>query len=61
VAVEDVERFQKELVAFADAHCGTLLQNIATKKALDDGIRADIKKALTEFKERFAADAAAKR
>jgi F-type H+-transporting ATPase subunit alpha len=51
----DVERFQRELVAFADAHCGSLLNEIATKKALDDGIRAQLKKAINEFKERFAA------
>ena len=51
----NVERFQNELVAFADAHYGALLNEIATKKALDDGIRAQLKKAINEFKERFAA------
>jgi F-type H+-transporting ATPase subunit alpha len=59
VAVPDIERFQRELLAYADAHLGTLLAKIAQKKALDDEIRGDIKKAMGDFKERFAASAAA--
>ncbi len=59
VAVPDIERFQRELLAYADAHLGTLLAKIAQRKALDDEIRGEIKKAMTEFKERFAASAAA--
>ncbi len=55
----DIERFQRDLLVFADTHCGSLLHQIATKKALDDEIRAGLKKALGEFKERFQADAAA--
>jgi hypothetical protein len=31
------------------------LQEIATKKALDDGIKASIKSAVDTFKERFTA------
>jgi F-type H+/Na+-transporting ATPase subunit alpha len=58
VAVPDVERFQRDLLAFADAHCGSLLAKIAQRKALDDEIRGEIKKAMTEFKERFTASAA---
>jgi len=61
IEVSDVERFQKDLVAFADAHAGGLLQKIATKKAIDDEIREELKKTLSEFKERFAAGAAAAR
>ena len=61
IDVLDVERFQRDLLAFADAHCGSLLNQIATKKALDDEIRDELKKALAEFKERFAAGAAAAR
>jgi len=61
VAINDIERFQRDLLAFADAHCGSLLHQIATKKALDDEIRAGLKKALGEFKEQFqAAQAPAK-
>ena len=45
-------------MAFADAHYGSLLNEIATKKALDDGIREKLKKAINEFKEQFAAKSA---
>ena len=58
VEVPEIERFQRDLVTFADAHCGPLLAKIAAKKALDDEIRNELKKALTEFKERFASSAA---
>jgi F0F1-type ATP synthase alpha subunit len=51
--VNDVSRFEHDLLAFADAHSGSLLAKIATKKALDDEIRDELKQALTEFKEQF--------
>jgi F-type H+-transporting ATPase subunit alpha len=59
VDILDIERYQRDLLAFADAHCESLLQKIATKKALDDEIRAGLKKALGEFKERFQSERAA--
>jgi F-type H+/Na+-transporting ATPase subunit alpha len=59
VSVLDVERCQRDLLAFAQAHCGSLLSKIATRKALDDEIRGELNQALSEFKERFQADAAA--
>jgi F-type H+-transporting ATPase subunit alpha len=59
VEVGQVERFEHELLAFADAHAGSLLAKIAQKKALDDEIRNELKKTMSEFKERFAAGAAA--
>lgn len=61
IEVSEVERFQREMVAFADAHAGTLLNKIATKKAIDDDTREGLKKVLSEFKERYAASAAAPR
>ncbi len=61
IDVLEVERFQRDLVAFADAHGGALLNQIATKKAIDDEIREKLKKILSEFKERFTAGAAAAR
>ena len=61
IAVTEVERFQKDLLNFAEAHAGSLLQKIATKKAIDDEIRNEIKKLLIDFKEQFAAGAAAAR
>ena len=59
VEVAEVERFERDLLAFCDTHCADLLFKIATKKALDDDIRNELKKSLTEFKERFAAKAGA--
>ena len=61
IEIPEVERFQRDLLAFADAHAGALLNKIATKKAIDDDIREGLKKILSEFKERFAAGAAAAR
>jgi F-type H+/Na+-transporting ATPase subunit alpha len=55
VAITDIGRFERELYAFADAHYGSLLAKIAEKKALDDEIRDQLKQALAEFKDRFAA------
>ena len=37
----------------------SILKNTAAKKALDDGIKAEIKTALEAFKERFSAELAA--
>src|SRR5205814_1598256 len=59
VAVNDISRFEHDLLAFADAHSGSLLSMIATRKALDDEIRNGLKQAMTEFKEQFAARAGA--
>jgi F-type H+-transporting ATPase subunit alpha len=59
VAVSDVRRFEKEFVQFAETNYPGVLKDIATKKALDDGIKATIKTALDGFKERFAAALAA--
>jgi F-type H+-transporting ATPase subunit alpha len=61
IEVSEVERFQREMVAFADAHAGSLLNKIATKKAIDDDTREALKKVLSEFKERYATSAAAPR
>ena len=61
IDVLEVERFQRDLLAFADTHAGALLNQIATKKAIDDEIREKLKKILSEFKERFTAGAAAAR
>jgi F-type H+-transporting ATPase subunit alpha len=57
IEANKVERFERELYAFADAHAGSLLAKIATKKAIDDEIREELKRTLVEFKERFAAAA----
>ena len=59
VAVSDVLRFEKEFAQFAETNYPAVLKDIATKKALDDGIKAAIKTALDGFKERFTAALAA--
>jgi F-type H+/Na+-transporting ATPase subunit alpha len=59
VAVADVPRLEKEFVQFVETSHPGILKSIADKKALDDGIKAEIKKALDAFKERFTASQAA--
>ena len=59
VPVADVRRFESEFLQFVESNYPSVLKNIATKKALDDGIRAEIKTAVDGFKERFTASVAA--
>jgi F-type H+-transporting ATPase subunit alpha len=59
VAVSEVRRFESELLQFVETNHGSILKSIREKKALDDGIRAEIKKAVEAFKERFTAAVAA--
>jgi F-type H+-transporting ATPase subunit alpha len=55
VPVGEVQRFEREFLQFVETSHGSLLKTIAEKKALDDSIKAEIKKVVAEFKERFAA------
>ena len=55
IPVPEVRRFECEFLQFAETNYSSVLKSIATKKALDDGIKAEIKKAVDAFKERFAA------
>ena len=57
--VNEVRRFEKEFLQFAEANSAAVLKEIATKKALDDGIKANIKSAVDAFKDRFSATIAA--
>jgi F-type H+/Na+-transporting ATPase subunit alpha len=59
VPVSEVRRFESELLQFVETNHGSILKSIREKKALDDGIRAEIKKAVDAFKERFTAAVAA--
>ena len=59
VAVENVRRFEAELLRFVENSHPGLLQTIREKKAIDDAIKADLQQALTDFKERWAAEAVA--
>ncbi len=56
VPVEDVRRFEKELYSFVETNYSSVLKTLADKKAIDDGLRAEMKKAIDDFKKRFAAD-----
>jgi len=59
IPVPEVRRFEKEFLQFVETSNPGILKNIADKKALDDGIKAEIKKAVDSFKERFTAAVAA--
>jgi len=56
--VADVRRFEREMLQYVETTNPAILKGIAEKKALDDGIRAEIKKAVGAFKERFTASVA---
>jgi F-type H+/Na+-transporting ATPase subunit alpha len=56
VPVEQVGRYMKELMEFLDARHPELGKSIAEKKALDDGLKAGMNKALVEFRGIFKAD-----
>jgi F-type H+/Na+-transporting ATPase subunit alpha len=55
IPVNEVRRFEKEFLQFAETNYAGVLKEIAAKKALDDGIKASIKTALDAFKDRFSA------
>jgi F-type H+-transporting ATPase subunit alpha len=55
IPVPEVRRFEKEFLQFVETSNPGILKSIAEKKALDDGIKAEIKKAVDSFKERFTA------
>jgi len=59
IPVGEVRRFEREFVQFVETSHGGILKAIGEKKALDDGIKTDIKKAVDRFKERFSAAVAA--
>jgi F-type H+/Na+-transporting ATPase subunit alpha len=55
VPVNEVRRFEKELLQFVETSQSSILQSIREQKALDDRIKAEIKKAVEAFKQRFQA------
>ncbi len=59
VPTSECRRYEQELFSFVDTNHGSLLKELREKKQIDDGIREQIKNALEEFKERFAASASA--
>src|SRR2546425_8386361 len=58
VPVAECGRFERELLQFVETNYPAVLQNIAARKALDDNLRAEMKRAIDAFKERFSAAAA---
>ncbi len=59
ISVDEVRRFEREFLQFVETNYAGVLKEIATKKALDDGIKAALKPAIDAFKERFTAAIAA--
>ncbi len=59
IPVPEVRRFEKEFLQFVETSNPSILKSISEKKALDDGLKAEIKKAVDGFKERFTAAVAA--
>jgi F-type H+/Na+-transporting ATPase subunit alpha len=59
IEIEDVKKFEQGLLTYMrNAHSG-MLEKIREKKNLDDSLKAELKQAVSEFKERFSADKAA--
>jgi F-type H+/Na+-transporting ATPase subunit alpha len=56
IPVEDIRRFESELYRFVDNASPKLLATIREKKTLDDQLKSDINKLLTDFKQRFTSE-----
>jgi F-type H+/Na+-transporting ATPase subunit alpha len=55
VPVDQVRRFESEFMQFVESNHAGILKTISEKQALDDALKAEIKKAADSFKERFMA------
>jgi F-type H+-transporting ATPase subunit alpha len=53
IPVPEIRRFEGEFLQFVETSHPQILKTIAEKKALDDSIKAEIKKAADAFRERF--------
>ena len=53
LSVSEVRKFEKELYPFLDTNYNGLLKTLREKKAFDDTLRAEAKKALDAFKQGF--------
>jgi F-type H+-transporting ATPase subunit alpha len=56
IPVENCRKFEEELYRFADNAHRNVLQEIATKKVLDDALRGKVTALIEEFKARFLAE-----
>ena len=59
LAVEDCRPFERGLYEFVSMSHSRLLSQITEKKALDDSLRSEMRKALDEYKAKFKAEQAA--
>jgi F-type H+/Na+-transporting ATPase subunit alpha len=57
IAISECGRFERELYPFIEANYGGVLKSLREKKPLDESLRAEAKKALDAFKERFMVSA----
>jgi len=55
IEVTEVGRFEKELYPFIETNYPNVMKTLRDKKAIDDGLRGEMKKALDAFKETFLA------
>jgi F-type H+-transporting ATPase subunit alpha len=55
--VAELRRFEEELYKFVEAKHADVLTDIATKKAMDDDLKARAKAAIEAFKKKFVHDA----
>ena len=53
IPVADIRRFESEFLQFVETSQPQILKTIAEKKASDDSMKGEIKKAVETFKERF--------
>jgi F-type H+-transporting ATPase subunit alpha len=54
IEVADVRRFERELLEYVGHHDGTLFEDLAGAKSLDDDLVARLEKVVGEFKGQFA-------
>jgi F-type H+-transporting ATPase subunit alpha len=54
--VEKIREFEADLYKYVDTANPKLQQTIMEKKTIDDALKADIQKTLTEFKQRFLSE-----
>jgi F-type H+-transporting ATPase subunit alpha len=57
IAIENVKKFEQGLLAFVENTKGGLLEKIRERKKLDEEIENELRAAVTEFKDRFMAEA----
>src|SRR6202046_3502470 len=55
IEVADVRRFELEMYPFIETNYPNVMKTLREKKAIDDGLRDEMKKALDAFKETFKA------